>query len=422
MGLIKAFSGAVRSELADQWKEYISCDSMDNDTLLCRGVLKSGRSNFGTSNTKGTEGIITKGSIIAVNEGQAMIVAEDGKIIDFTCEAGAYTFDKTTEPSLFSGNFGESLKDTFKSIGKRFTFGGEVGKQQVVYYVNTKEILGNKFGSSQPMPYDDQYYGTVLYIRYFGTYSFRVSDPLKFYASIAGNVQSKYNLSQLMEQCNTEFYTALDTALSQLAMQGVKFSLLPAKQMELCKELNVALNQDWVQQRGMEIVKVGINKVTPDDKSRERIEQFDDATMLGGNQRAMQGRMVGAQAKAFENMGNNQNGASGMDMAGMAFGMGMMQNMMGGMGMAPNAQGTPQQPQGTPQQAPQQPSTQPAQDGWTCECGTVNTGKFCTECGRPKPTDKSFRCDKCGWEPVAGEKPPKFCPECGDPFTDDDVI
>ena len=477
MGLLKAALSGAKSTMGDQWLEYIQCDDMGDGTLVQVGEKVTRK---GTSNLKATDDVISEGSTISVNAGQAMIVVEDGKILDFTCEPGAYTFDKSSEPSLFCGSFGRGLVETFKQIGSRIAYGGQAHHVQRAYFVNLKEIMGNKFGSSQPMPYDDPYYKTVLYIRYFGSYSFRVIDPLKFYTSVAGNVDRRYTVANLIEQINNEFYTALDSSLNSLAGQGVKFSMLPSKQRELATAMNQEMAQQWNGLRGIEMVSVGINKVTPDDKSRERIEQFDNATMLGGNAAAMHGRMAAAQATAFENMGKKEGGASGMDMMGMAFGMnamGMMNNMMGQqMGQPMMAQ--PVQPQPMPAQAvpvrqaqpaqavpvqpaqadvedvdidlgdqwkcskcgemnggnfcmscgEKKPSTAPvpkapASNEWTCSnCGATCTGKFCQECGTKRNAEKHYKCDKCGWAPADDTKPPKFCPECGDKFGDEDII
>ena len=463
MGLIKAFSGAIRSELADQWKEYFYCDSMPREVLLQKGVRRNNTTRAGSSNTKGSPDIITEGSVIAVNEGQAMLVVEQGKIVDFTCEPGAYTFDASTEPSMFAGNFGKGLTESFRMIGKRFTFGGDTGNNQRVYYINTKEILENKYGSSQPMPYDDPYYRTVLYIRYYGMFSFRITDPLVFYNSIAGNVTDRFSSDSLLEQSRSEFLTAFDSALNRLSGEGVKFSGIPSRQMEIANYMNDVLDDAWKKNRGIEIIAVSIEKITPDDKSRQRIEDFDNAMMLGSSPGAMQGRMTAAQAAMFENMGKQNGGVSGGDMMGAVMGMmgmGMMNNMMNGnnpmggntpggapggsagtsgggapAGQSPqygavptgqNAQPVPnqqaanaQQPDTPPQaNADGQPSTPGQAASWTCSCGAVNTGKFCPECGKKRPF---FRCDKCGWKPEDQSKPPKFCPECGDRFDDADV-
>ncbi len=408
MGLIKAFTGAFRSELADQWKEYFICESMTGSTLMQLGKKRINTTNYQSSNTKGSEHIITKGSLLVVNEGQAMIVTEQGKIIDFTCEAGAYTFDSGTEPSMLTGTFSEGLKESFRNLGKRFTFGGDTGNDQRVYYINTKEILGNKYGSAQPMPYNDPYYKTVLYIRYFGMFTFQITDPLVFYHSIAGNVSDSYDSDQLLEQCRGEFLTALDTSINQLSMKGVKFSEIPSHQMELADSMNNVLDNTWKRLRGLEVTAVSIEKITPDDKSRSRIEDFDNAVMLGTNQSAMQGRMTAAQAAMFENMGKQPGGAdSGSIMNAMVgmMGMNMMQNMTNGQ------TGTPAQNQS----AAPAPATAAA---WVCKCGTANSGKFCMECGAKRPF---YQCDKCGWKPENPSNPPKFCPECGDPINDDDL-
>ena len=448
MGLIKAFSGAIRSELADQWKEYFYCDSMPKEVLLQKGIRRNNTTRAGSSNTKGSPDIITEGSVIAVNEGQAMLVVEQGKIVDFTCEPGAYTFDASTEPSMFAGSFGKGLVDSFRTVGKRFTFGGDTGNNQRVYYINTKEILENKYGSSQPMPYDDPYYRTVLYIRYYGMFSFRITDPLVFYNSIAGNVTDRFSSESLLEQSRSEFLTAFDSALNRLSGEGVKFSGIPSRQMEIANYMNDVLDDAWKKNRGMEIIAVSIEKITPDDKSRQRIEDFDNAMMLGNSPNAMQGRMTAAQAAMFENMGKQNGGVSGGDMMGAVMGMmgmGMMNNMMNGSnpmsapgntpGGAPNGQNPPasnqqagqghqaanaqQNPPNTPQtNVDGQPSAPNQATSWTCSCGAANTGKFCSECGKKRPF---FRCDKCGWKPQDQSKPPKFCPECGDRFDDADV-
>ena len=407
MGLIKAISGAIRSEMADQWKEFFYCDSMPNEVLLQKGKKRTGQTQMGTSNTKGSVDIITKNSVIAVNEGQAMLVVEQGRIVDFTCEPGAYTFEASTEPSMFTGKFGEGLKQSFQAVGKRFTFGGDTGKDQRVYYINTKEIIGNKYGSAQPMPYDDPYYHTVLYIRYFGMFTFRITDPLVFYDAIAGNVTDKYTSEALLDQSRSEFLTALDSAINKLSGQGVKFSALPSHQLEIATYMNDSLDDAWKKNRGLEIIAVSMEKVTPDDKSRTRIEDFDNAVMLGSSPGAMQGRMTAAQAAMFENMGKQSGGLDGGDMMGAAMGM-MGMNMMNGMMGQMNQNGMAQQ-------AAQ--ASAPAAGDWTCVCGAVNGGKFCPECGAKRP---HFKCDKCGWEPADPAKPPKFCPECGDPFNEED--
>jgi membrane protease subunit (stomatin/prohibitin family) len=380
---MKAGRGAVNSALADQWLELISADSLGGGILIQRGRARSKQSTRAgeSSNTKGSADVITRGTKLIVADGQALLIVENGAIVDFTTEPGEYIFDSSSEPSMFLGKFGESLVDTFRTAGKRFAYGGDTANKQVAYYVNVKEIVGNKFGSAQPMAYDDRYYGTVLYIRYFGVYSFKIIDPLRFYASIAGNVRESYTAGELSEQSDTEFYTALDTSLGKLAVDGVKFSQLTSKQSELANIMSDALDDAWRHLRGIEIVRVGINKITPDDKSRERIEQFDRSRMIGENAAVARGRILDAQATMFENLGNREDGASGADMMGAMVGMmgvnmmnQQMQNAQGGANFAQATQGGI---------AASNPAQNP--DAWTCSCGTENDGKFCKECGKPKP-------------------------------------
>jgi len=360
MGLIKALKGAVRSTLADQWQEYFVCDSIPAGALIMRGRKRTNAANFETSSNSGSDDIISKGSVIAVNEGQAMIVTDNGKIVDFTCEAGAYTFELSSSPSMFAGDFGAGLAESFKEVVKRFGYGGGAGSSQRVYYINLKEITGNTFASSTPMPYDDPYYKTVLYVNYNGIYSFKITDPIYFYAAVAGNIAESFLVRQLSAQIDAEFYSAMDSAMNKLATENVKFSQLPSKQAELSKYMGEALSGDWKSKRGIEIVSVAINKIFPDEKSRARIESFDNATMLGSNAAAMQGRLADAQAAVFENMGKNPSGVSGADM--MSVGLGMM-----GMNMI-NSNLTGQAPA----------------NSWKCGCGNVNTTPYCGACGEKK--------------------------------------
>ena len=361
MGLIKALSGAIRSTLADQWKEYFHCDAMQAGVMMVKG-----RDRKAGSNTKGSDDIITKNSVIAVSEGQAMVVTDNGRIVDFTCEAGAYVFEASGQPSMFAGNFGQGLIESFREIGKRFAFGGATYTTQRVYYINTREMTGNGFASSQPVPYDDPHYQTVLYVNYNGVYSLKITDPLQFYTAVAGNAADSFTVSQLTAQLGAEFYGALDSALGSFSGVGVRFSQLPSKQADLSRYMQSALNTDWEGMRGISVMAVGINKITPDEKSRERIETFDSAAMLGRSGEAMQGRMASAQAAALENLGKMPGGASGTDMMGAGLGM-MALNMMNNM-MAQ------QQPA-----ASQQPAAAAA--GWACACGRVNTDPFCGGCG-----------------------------------------
>ena len=421
MGLIRAALSAGGSVLADQWKEYFQADSMSNEELVVKGYKKT------KGNNKGGEEIISNGSCIAVGEGQAALIVEDGKIVEFCAEPGRFVWDSSTEPSVFCGGFGKGIIDSFKKFGERFTFGGDRAKSQRVYYINTKEIMDNKFGTTTPMVYDDQYYKTALYIRYFGQFSFRISDPIIFFTQLAGSVSDRYNRASLIDMCKDEFMTALDTALSQLSAEGVKFSQIPVKQREIAKFMSDTLDDEWGQRRGMEVVSVAIAKVTPDEKSRARIEQFD-TNVMHSNPNAMAGGLAYAQMQAMQDAAKNSNGA----MTGF-MGLGMMNNMMGNAAPSQNTLlNTAKQLDDTSKaeksvassaawicscgsknsgkfcancgsKKPEIPS-----GAWKCSCGAVNTGKFCPECGSKKPED-GFKC-VCGYK---SDKPFKFCPECG---------
>ena len=423
MGLIRAVFSAGGSVLADQWKEYFQVDSMSNDQLIVKGYKKT------KGNNKGGDDIISNGSAVAVGEGQAAIIVEDGKIVEFCAEPGRFIWDSSTEPSVFCGGFGKGIIDSFKKFGERFTFGGDRAKTQRVYYVNTKEIMDNKFGTTTPMVYDDQYYRTALYIRYFGQFSFRISDPIIFFSQISGGISESYNRSSLMDMCKDEFMTALDTSLSLLAAEGIKFSQLPVKQREIAKYMSDTLDEDWGQRRGMEVVSVAIAKVTPDEKSRQRIEQYD-TNVMHSNPNAMAGGLAYAQMQAMQDAAKNSNGA----MTGF-MGLGMMNNMMGNVAPSQNTLlNTAQQLNNS--QAPASASNADewtcscgnkctgkfcancggkkpeAPDSWKCSCGATNRGKFCSECGSKKPSDGYF-CTNCGNKSAT---PFKFCANCGAKF------
>ncbi len=388
MGLIKAAIDSARSTLADQWLEYFYCDTLSNDVLLQKGVKVVNKG----SNTKASPNIISNGSGFAVNEGQGLLIVEDGKIVEFTLEPGRFTWSDSSEPSLFDNGF-KGLADSFKTFGARFKAGGTEAKDQRVYYINLKENLDNKFGSASPMPYKDPTYRGI-YIRYFGQYTFKISDPIRFYTNIAGNVSDTYTKSELMGQCQAEFVNALDTAIAKCSDEGYQFNDLPKKQMEIAAFMNDVLDEAWNEKRGLEIEAVAIEKVTPDDESRARIEKIDDAIMMS-DQRVAAGRLAEAQATAMENAAMNEGGAM---------------NGFIGMGFAAQAGGMNT---GTmfANSAPQENNPlfgQPnAAQTWTCGCGHMgNTGKFCSECGKPKPSE-GWTCE-CGTQNTS-----KFCSECG---------
>ncbi len=426
MGLIRALVSAASGVAADQWREYFTCDSLSNEVLVAKGSFKTNgnrRSLFGSRN-KANEDIISNGSVISVNEGQVALIVCDGKIVEFCAEPGYFKWDSSTEPSMFGGNFFRGMIDSFKRVGYRFTFGGDVGSQQRVYYVNTKEILDNKFGTTTAMPYDDPYYKTALYIRYFGQYSFRITDPVLFFSSIAGNVSNSYTREQLKATCTDEFMTALDSTLALCAAEGVKFSQLPAKQRQIAGYMSETLDTEWRERRGIEIVSVALAKVTPDDTSRRRIEEFDTNVMHAAPD-AMAGGLAYANMRAMRDAANNSAGA----MTGF-MGIGMAANAMGGAAgqgtLLQTAQQLNQQKQA--EAAPAAPAAKcpncgaaaigkfcaacgtpiPASESWTCSCGNTCEGRFCPNCGKERPA-AGYTCE-CGYH---ADAPFNFCPNCG---------
>ncbi len=439
MGLIKAGIGALGGVLADQWKEFFYCESLPNNVLVRKGEKQiSGRS----SNTKGSDNIISNGSGIAVADGQCMIIVEQGKVVEFCAEPGQYTYDTSTEPSIFSGKLGTSILDTFKAIGKRFTYGGDTGKDQRVYYFNTKEILDNKFGTPSPIIFEviNKRIGMsrTVNVRCNGVYSYTISNPLLFYTKVCGNVEYEYTREQIDSQLKTEFVSALQPAFGALAELELRPAQLPAKVNELKAAMNEALKAEWVESRGITVEKIALNPITLSDEDMKKIQQMEDSATLGSNPFMMAGRMTDATAGAMETAAANESGA----MTGF-MGMGMAGGAMGGGFQA--AQGFYQQGVQMQQQYQQQTAAQgwkcacgavatgkfcpecgspkPSENGWTCSCGAVNKGKFCSECGAKKPAGVPlYKCDKCGWEPEKGATPPKFCPECGDPFNDGDAV
>ena len=469
MGLIKAALGSVGGVLADQWKEFFYCESIPANVLVTKGQKRTGNRS---SNTKGSENIISNGSVIAIADGQAMIIVEQGKVVDICAEPGEYTYDMSTEPSIFTGDLGESIKQSFATIGKRFTFGGDTGKDQRIYYFNTKELIGNKYGTPSSVPFRvvDERAGIDIdiNIRCFGEYSYHICDPILFYTNVCGNVAAEYTRDKLDSQLKSELLTALQPAFAKISAMGIRYSALPGHTTELADALNEVLSEKWSGLRGIEIVSFGVSSVKAEEEDEKMIKEMQRNAAFMDPTRAA-AHMVGSQASAMQAAASNQ-GAG----AAMAFmGMGMAQNM-GGMNAANLYQMGQQQQaqQPAPAPAPAAPAgwtcscgqtgnqgkfcmgcgaakpepkpvdswkcscgatatgkfctecgaPKPAEDGWTCSCGQVNKGKFCPNCGAKKPAGvPQYKCDKCGWEPEKGVKPPKFCPECGDPFDDGDI-
>ena len=405
MGLIKAISGAVTGVLADQWKEYFYCEAIPADVLAVRGKKRVSAK----SSNKGNDNIISNGSIIAVADGQCMLIVEQGKVVDVCAEPGEYTYDMSTEPSIFTGNLGDSIVEVFKQVCKRFTFGGEPPKDQRVYYFNTKELIGNKYGTPSPVPFRvvDERAGIDIdiAIKCFGEYSYKVTNPLLFYTNVCGNVTRDYNRSEIDSQLKSELLTALQPAFARISAMGIRYSALPGHTTELANVLNDELSAKWRDLRGIEIVSFGVNSVKASEEDEAMIKEMQKNAAYKDPGLAA-ATLVGAQASAMQSAASNE-GAG----AAMAFmGMGMAQNA-GGVN-AQNLYGM----------AAQQAAAAPAADSWKCSCGAVVTGKFCTECGAKKPADApKYKCDKCGWEPSDPNNPPKFCPECGDPFDEKDL-
>lgn len=447
MGLIKAIGGAINGVMADQWKEYFYCDALETNVLVKKGQHRTS-GKFGTAN-KGNDNIISNGSVIAVNEGQCMIIVDQGKVAEICAEAGEFLYDTSSEPSLLYGPLGENIKKTFAQIGRRFTFGGDVGKDQRVYFFNTKEIMGNKYGTAQPVPFRvvDQNIGldVDISVRCNGEYSYEIFDPILFYTNVCGNVTDTYTRDKIDSQLKTELMTALQPAFAEISAMGIRYSAVPAHTLEVAEALNKQLSSKWGELRGIRIVSFGINTIKASEEDEQMIKDLQKSAVLRDPTMAA-ATLTGAQAEAMKAAASNTSAGPMMAFAGMN-----MANMAGGMN-AGNlfAMGQQQQQQPTPPTQPTggtpapaaadswtcecgsvntakfcsncgKPKPAPAQ-GWTCSCGAVNLGKFCQECGKPKPAGAPlYRCDKCGWTPEDPHNPPKFCPECGDIFDENDV-
>ncbi len=438
MGLIRAGLAALNSTLADQWKEYFYCDALDADILMAKGQKRTERRS---SNRRGSENIITNGSVIAVNEGQCMIIVEQGKIVEFCAEAGAFRWDSSTEPSLFTGSLGKAILDTFATIGRRFTYGGDTGKDQRIYYFNTKEIIDNKFGTPNPIPFRvvDKNIGldVDVAVRCNGVYSYKITDPLLFYTNVCGNVTDAYYRHEIESQLKTEFISALQPAFGRLSALGLRPSQIVTHNTDTEAAMNEALSDKWAKLRGITVVSVAFGTVSLPEEDAEMIKNAQQAAMYRDPTMAA-ATLVGAQAEAMKTAAGNEAGAmTGFMGLGMAAGAGGInaQNLY-----AMGAAQAEKAPAAAPTTAPADSwkcscgkictgnfctecgAKKPTATGWTCSCGAVNGGKFCSECGAKKPADAPlYRCDKCGWEPEDPKNPPKFCPECGDRFDDSDI-
>ncbi len=435
MGLIRAITSAVGSTFADQWKEFFYCESIPKDVLVVKGEKRIGKKS---SNKKGTDNVISNGSGIAVADGQCMIIVEQGKVVELCAEPGQFTWDSSTESSLFTGPLGKSIIDTFKTIGRRFTLGGDAGKDQRVYYFNIKEILENKFGTPNPIPFRvvDRNIGLDIdvSVRCSGVYSYKITNPMLFYTNVCGNVSYQYTRAELETQLKTEFISALQPAFARISEMQVRPNALPAHAEELASFMNEALDAKWKDIRGIEVVSVALNPITLPEEDAQMIKTLQRSAVMRDPTMAA-ATLVEAQGEAMKSAAKNSGGA----MQGF-FGMGMAMNQ-GGM----NAQNL--YAMGAQQQQQAQSAAAPAANAWKCVCGAENTGKFCVECGAKKPEGTwkcacgaenmgkfcpecgakkpadapLYRCDKCGFVPEDPKNPPRFCPECGDPFDANDI-
>ena len=408
MGLIKAGVGALGGTLADQWKEFFCCDAIDKDTLVVKGVK---RITSRSSNTRGNDNIISNGSGIAVADGQCMIIVEQGKVVEVCAEPGEFIYDASTEPSIFSGSLGKAILDTFRIIGKRFTFGGDTAKDQRVYYFNTKEIVDNKFGTATPIPFRvvDSRVGLDLDtgVRCNGVYSYKITNPLLFYTNVCGNVEQDYERSEIDSQLKAEFVSALQPAFSKLSDMEMRPNQIPAHTMELCDLMNETLTRKWSETRGISVVSIAMNPVSIPDEDAESIKKLQRAAALS-NPALAAGALTGAQADAMRTAAANTGGA--------------MTGFMG-MGMAANAGGVNAQALYGMAAEQKAAAAQQNASSWTCSCGAVNEDSFCSECGKPRPAGAPiYRCDKCGWVSVNPAHPPKFCPKCGKALNGSDLI
>lgn len=466
MGLIKAISGAVGSTMADQWKEYFTCDAMKDDVLMVRARKHvSGRS----SNTKGNDDVITNGSVFTVADGQCAIIVDQGKIVEICAIPGEYTYDMSTEPSIFSGSLGSSILETFKTMGKRISFGGDTPVTQRLYYINMHPIKDNLFGTKQPIPFrivDPKINLDIdTKLKCNGSYDYIIADPILFYTGLAGNVTHEYRRSEIDMNLKAAFIDALARALGDVSKMGIRYSEINSHQAEIADAMNAALSTKWGETKGIKITNIYFNPFSFDERIEQKINEAQLRAMDRDPGMAAT-RMLDAQAEALKLAAGNT--ATGPMMGFMN--MNMAQQQAGGISAQSFYQMAAQQQQMQQQQMQQQAantwtctcgasntgkfcsecakpkpapagewkcscgatntgkfcmecgSAKPNTDGWTCKCGAVNKGKFCMECGSPKPAGAPlYRCDKCGWEPADPTNPPKFCPECADPFDESDI-
>lgn len=430
-----AVAGAAVGEFNERFKEYFYCEALSADVLVAKGVKRK----EGFSFNRGSDNVITAGSVICVADGQCMIIVEQGKVVELCAETGYYQYDASSEPSFLAGSLGESFKSYLAGVKERLEFGGTKAKDQRIYYFNTKEIIGNKYGTPNSVPFRvvDERAGIDIdvSVKCFGEYSYKISNPMLFYTNVCGNVSDKYTRNQIDSQLKTEFLTALQPAFARISDMGIRYSSLPGHTMEMSQAMNEVLSAKWRDLRGIEVVSVGVSsvKASEEDEAMLKAMQKDAAYM---DPRRAAAALTGAQADAMRTAAGNAGGAAmgfmGMNMAMQSGGMNAAQLYQ----MAPQQQQVPVQQQSATPAASQDAWTCPkcgkpahgkfctecgtkkpeAAAGWTCpKCGHVNTGKFCMECGAQKPQAVTA-CPKCGWTVPNPAQPPKFCPECGNAF------
>ena len=401
MGLIRAAKGAAGGVFGDQWKEYFYCGSMSSDTLVSKSRKKTSRRS---SNRHGSENIISNGSVIAVNDGQCMIIVEQGKVVDVCAEPGEYVYDSFTEPSLFCSDLEDGIVQVFDQIGKRFGFGGVTPEDQRVYFINTKELTGNKYGTPGPVPFRviDANLGLDIDIsvRCFGEYSYRIANPILFYTNVCGNVESEFTREELDGQLRSELMTALQPAFARISAMGIRYSELPGHTMELSDALNQILSEKWEKLRGIRIVSLGVSSIKASEEDEAMLKELQKNAVFR-NPAMAAAHMVGAQASAMQAAASNQNAGPAMAFAGMN-----MASNAGGVNpseLFAMARNDPSQ-----RSAQQEAQSPVQQESWVCSCGNVNKGKFCSECGNPRPSGP-WVCS-CGTVNKG-----KFCSECGRP-------
>ena len=458
MGLIRAGIDAASGVLSDSWRDYFYCDAMSDSVLAQRGYKRGGNMDVAAvspkrrtdvpqlrgTGGKGSDNIISSGSVVAVNEGQCALIVDNGRVAEVCAETGEFIYDSSTEPSIFYGDLGDAILNTFKSIGTRFSFGGIAPKDQRVYYINTKEIMGNRYGTVTPIPFRVVDSGIGLDVdvslRCNGEYSYRITNPVLFYTNVCGNFTDVYAKSAIDSMLKTEILTALQPALGRISDKGVRPSALPSHTVEICDSLNEVLSKKWGELRGMQISSFNMNPPSLPKEDQEMITNLQRSAVMRDPSMAA-ASLVQAQGDAMKTAAANSGGAMmgfmGMNMAAQQGGFNAQQ-------LYSMAQKQSQSTQSQPQQSAAEGvwrcacgtennggrfctgcgKPKPAEsDSWSCSCGAQNKGKFCTECGKPRPAGAPlFRCDKCGWQPDDPTNPPKFCPECGDPFDANDMV